>query len=41
VNRRGRPVCCLLSFAPLSSDGAAIRGAIVMMEPVEAEREAV
>jgi two-component system CheB/CheR fusion protein len=32
INRRGRPVRVRLRFAPLSNDGAGIRGAIVMME---------
>jgi two-component system, chemotaxis family, CheB/CheR fusion protein len=32
INRRGRPVRCLLRLAPLSSDGSGVLGAIVMME---------
>jgi two-component system CheB/CheR fusion protein len=32
VNRRGQPVRVHLRFAPLSSDGAGVRGAIMMME---------
>jgi hypothetical protein len=32
INRRGRPVSLRLRFAPLSSDGSGVRGAIVMME---------
>jgi two-component system, chemotaxis family, CheB/CheR fusion protein len=32
INRRGRPVQVRVRFAPLATDGQAVRGAIVMME---------
>jgi two-component system CheB/CheR fusion protein len=32
VNRRGKPIQVALRFAPLATDGAEVRGAIVMME---------
>ena len=41
VNRRGRKIRCLLTFSPLAGNASDIRGAIVMMELVEEEREAV
>jgi two-component system CheB/CheR fusion protein len=40
VNRRGRRVRTRLRFAPLASDGQAVRGAIVMMEVVAEEAQA-